>query len=298
MPKIISGWAGLPDMADDTETNLHFDPYWRRQICRPDGKFFDPRVERDYGRAVADSIKILLKVKREAYLTAARKSCAPGEGLGSAMRALAQHEALQCVDSMDWKRHQMSLSDPDPKAPGRIRIVRDFAAEDSLAEVSRSEMNRSLAGGAHSSLRGDGPNYVGLGRSDLKLNSDQVIEHFALPRDKSRDPDGAAQRSDLRLSYHLQKGAGGRQFALVDDCASGRWTIKEPGRAVRSFERRGGGRQAVIIEGGDQFAAARVSGKALAWNRAARRPETVDLKETPCASQHRQSLTFSRQNSL
>jgi hypothetical protein len=237
-------------------------------------------------------------VKREAYLAAAQKRRRPGQDLRAVVRALAQREALQCVDSMDWKCHQMSLSSPDPKAPGRIRIVRDFTAEDSLAEVSRSEMNRSLAGGAYPSLRADAANYVGLGRGDLKLNSDQVIEHFALPRDKSGDPDGAAQRSDLRLSYHLQKGAAGGQFALVDDCASGRWTYKQPGEVVKSLERRGGGRQAVILEGGEQFAVARVHGKALAWNRAARRPEAVDLKETPCASQHRQSLTFSRQNSL
>ena len=262
-------------------------PDWQqpeRGICDKDGRITDPVVREDYRRFHERLWTLQRDAHYEELAATARGDAAAMLRARRQAAELASRDVAVQLDSFDWERHRDAVRDGSEH--GRIRMVdneasdpaerRRFDEDPDLAWQARTEPSYASHNGRLG--RSTQPRFSEVGRGDRSLDGNGARGALALPRLAPENPHHGgpgADGADVLIAYRADPAHRGRQVAIVDEIAGGRWRFSEregdDGPVRHSMQYwPGGGRQAVILRGADAYEAERgATGGIKVWDRIA-----------------------------
>jgi hypothetical protein len=250
-----------------------FAPDWKqpdRGFADAGGNIVNPTIKKDYDamyRRVyeAEFQRVYERELPEAQKVTQSEAAAHLHAKGRAA-TVADANARTLLDSFDWERHKHAVEHGESK--GRIRVVdsssthpdeaRRFHEDPDLACLTRTDPKREAYYARMG--RNDLGAYAEIGQGDRKRDGERAREHLALPCFSAEHPHhgrGGPDNRDIMITHRPDESYRGRQLALADEIASGRWAITdrhENGEVTIGVQYwRGGGRQAAVVCGADAY---------------------------------------------
>ncbi len=269
--------------------NCALAPDWKdpeRGLVDRSGNIADPTIARDYDAMFRRVYEVEYMRIFEQRLTERLRQGYADEAASAAASATAAQEAKiqthSYLDSFDWERHKQAVECGE--TAGRIRLIdsdspnpresRRFHEDPDLACLSRTEVERP---DYSSRLGGDTQTrFAEIGPGERGIDAEQARDQLNLPRYSRADAgyySSSMNGAERLIVYRADDSYEGRQLALVDNIAAGRWTIVDaaPNGAAFAGQQsgRGGRRQAVVICGAGCYSAERTrDGQIKVYDRA------------------------------